>query len=227
VRLFERGVKFLTEANGATREVDTIAGACAGLRLPEQWGASKESFDFYDIKADVEALIAATGAAAEFAFEPASLPALHPGRSARISRQRVPVGWIGELHPGLVRALDLPQPVFLFELEVTAALATAIPAASEVSKFPQVRRDLAVVVDESITFSALRERVVLASPDALRAVRVFDVYTGKSVEKGRKSIALGLIYQDFSRTLTDIEADAAVAAVAKALSADLNARVRE
>lgn len=226
VRLFEHGARFLV-ADGATREIDTIAAIACGTRLPEQWGAGREPLDFYDVKADVQALLATTGDEASFAFEPGTLPCLHAGRAARIVRDGAPVGWLGELHPRLVRELEFVAAPVLFELDFAAALRVRIPAYKEISRYPQVRRDLAVVVDESVSFGALRERVTLSASSLLRDLRIFDVYRGPGVEAGRKSVALGLIFQDISRTLTDEDIDRAVAAVVADLRASLDAKIRE
>ena len=130
-----------------------------------------------------------------------------PGRAARLLRKGAPVGWLGELHPSLVKALEFTYPPVLFELDVEAALAVELPAYREISRFPQVRRDLAVVLDESVALSSLTERVTFTASSLLRDLRVFDVYRGPGVETGRKSVALGLIFQDISRTLTDDDVD--------------------
>ena len=228
IRLFEHGTRFELDGN-ATHEIETIAGLASGARLPEQWGVSKEArapADFYDVKADVAALIAETGAAETFNFEPGELAALHPGRSARVLRRGSPVGWIGELHPALVKALDFTYAPVLFELDM-GALAVKRAAFEDISRFPQVRRDLAVVVDEAVTLSTLAERVTLVTSSLLRGLRVFDVYRGPGLEPGRKSIALGLIFQDISRTLTDEDVDRLMASVVTDLRESLNARIRE
>jgi phenylalanyl-tRNA synthetase beta chain len=228
VRLFERGTRFAsTGAN--VNEIDTLSGVIYGARLPEQWGVGKAErapADFFDAKADVEALLAGTGAPQEFTFSMDSLACLHPGRAARVRRNGKEVGWIGELHPTLVRELDFTYTPVLFEIDM-AALAVVRPAFQEISRFPAVRRDLAVVVDEGVPLSALSERVVLAASSLLRQLRVFDVYRGPGVETGRKSVALGLIFQDITRTLTDEDADRAVASVVAELRVSLNAKIRE
>jgi phenylalanyl-tRNA synthetase beta chain len=229
IRLFEHGTRF--EVDGATtREIDTLAGLVSGARLPEQWGMPKEmrgAADFYDVKSDLEALVTATGQPQSFTFEGASHSALHPGRAARVLRCGREVGWIGELHPTLVQALDFTYPPVLFELDVDSALAVKRSAYQEISRFPQVRRDLAVVVDESVTLSTLAERVTLAASNLLRGLRIFDVYRGPGLEHGRKSVALGLIFQDISRTLTDDDVERLMASVKADLRENLNARFRE
>jgi phenylalanyl-tRNA synthetase beta chain len=235
VRLFEHGARFVgtgadRAAVGPTREVDTLAGIACGHRLPEQWGLPRDMrapVDFFDVKGDIEALLAATGALAEFTFEPHALSCLHPGRAARVLRNGQPVGWLGELHPSLVQALEFTYPPVLFELDVEAGLRIERPAYREVSRFPQVRRDLAVVVDESVALSSLTERVTFTASSLLRDLRVFDVYRGPGVEAGRKSVALGLIFQDISRTLTEDAVAALIAAIVADLRVSLNAKIRE
>jgi len=240
IRLFEHGSRFVPDTGSdntgrpaappAIREIDTVSGVALGLRLPEQWGLPREMrtpVDFYDVKADVEALLVATGARDTFRFEAASIPALHPGRAARVLRRERPVGWIGELHPSLVREFDFTYAPVLFELDWAGALAVEKSEFREISRFPQVRRDLAVVVDEGMALSALAERVTLVSSSLLRDLRFFDVYRGPGVEAGRKSVALGLIFQDISRTLTDEDVERLIAAVVADLRVSLNARIRE
>ena len=255
IRLFEHGARFVVSSvDGLTREVDTLAGIACGPRLPEQWGVPREMrapADFYDVKSDLEALFVATGAEKSFTLEPVSMPCLHPGRAARVLREGREVGFIGELHPSLVRELDFTYSPILFELDLggtvsgasaaprarlqqngaqsgfAAALAVEKPQHREISRFPQVRRDIAVVVDESVALSALAERVVFTASTLLQSLRVFDVYRGAGVETGRKSIALGLIFQDISRTLTDDDVERAMAAIVTDLRESLNAKIRE
>ena len=246
VRLFEHGARFLATASdqasgagpaagsraaaGATLEIATLAGIACGPRLPEQWGMPRDMrvpVDFFDVKGDVEALLAATGAGTQFTFEPRALSCLHPGRAARLLRNGQAVGWLGELHPSLVKALEFTYPPVLFELDVVAALALERPAYREISRFPQVRRDLAVVVDESVALSSLTERVTFTASSLLRDLRVFDVYRGPGVEAGRKSVALGLIFQDISRTLTEDDVTGLMTAVVADLRVSLNAKIRE
>ncbi|MBC8027363.1 MAG: phenylalanine--tRNA ligase subunit beta, partial [Steroidobacteraceae bacterium] len=196
VRLFEHGAKF-----GIGVETDLLAGIAVGARRPEHWGTKTVLVDFYDVKSDLEALFARTGAADEFAFVADSLSCLHPGRSARITRRGTTVGWIGELHPELVREFDFTYGPILFEIEYIAGLVAKMPRFEEISRFPRVRRDLAVVVDEKVSLRQLHERVTFAASSLLRDIRVFDVFRGPGIEAGRKSVALGLIFQDNSRTL--------------------------
>ena len=228
IRLFEHGTRFEL-SGGSTREIDSLAGVACGARLPEQWGIAKEgrvALDLFDVKADLMALIAATGDAGSFSFESAAHSALHPGRSARVLRRGETVGWLGELHPTLVKSMDFTYTPVLFELDV-AALAVRRSAYQEISRFPQVRRDLAIVVDESVTLSTIAERVTLSASSLLRELRVFDLYRGPGLEEGRKSIALGLIFQDISRTLTVDDVERLMSSVVADLREKLNARIRE
>ncbi|MBS0416289.1 MAG: phenylalanine--tRNA ligase subunit beta [Proteobacteria bacterium] len=230
VRLFEHGAKFAVE-NGGIREIDSLAGVATGTRLPEQWGIPRETrvpVDFYDVKADLQALFTATGLGDSIVFEApkAGLACLHPGRTARILRHGREVGWLGELHPSWVKELDFSQAPVLFELEMDG-LGVEKPQYREISRFPQVRRDLAVVVDETVALSALAERVRLSASSLLCELRIFDVYRGPGVEAGRKSVALGLIFQDISRTLTDEDVEQAIASIVTDLRTSLNAKIRE
>ena len=276
VRLFEHGARFevtagVTERDraaseeipsgeqaskspaGSTREIDSLAGISCGPRLPEQWGVPRDvgPADFYDVKSDLEALFVATGAEKSFVFESAALSCLHPGRAARILRDGREVGFIGELHPSLVRELDFTYSPVLFELELggtlsasavqasastqqnasaadfTVALRVEKPQHREISRFPQVRRDIAVVVDESVALSALADRVLSSASTLLQSLRVFDVYRGSGIETGRKSVALGLIFQDISRTLTDDDVERLMVSIVADLRESLNAKIRE
>lgn len=227
VRLFEHGARFTGAISSASAETDLLAGIAVGNRRPEQWGTRAAAVDFHDVKSDVEALFARTGAQKEFGFVADSLACLHPGRAARITRGGRDIGWIGELHPELVQALDFTYAPILFEVEYAAALTAKMPRFEEISRFPRVRRDLAVVVDEKVSLRQLHERVTFAASSLLRDIRVFDVFRGPGIESGRKSVALGLIFQDNSRTLADEDADRLLAAIRADLSATLGAGFRE
>jgi phenylalanyl-tRNA synthetase beta chain len=226
VRLFEIGNKF-DVSSGALREIETLAGVATGARSPEQWGLAHESLDFYDVKRDVETVLALTGDARSVRFEAQSLDCLHPGRSARIFRGDAAVGWIGELHPRLTKALNLSNTLFVFELEIASAFKANLLKFERISKFPSVRRDLAVVVDENVPLAVLRENVTVSASGLLSDLKVFDVYRGPNIDSRRKSVALGLILQDSSRTLTDDDADAVVASVVARLRDVLSATIRD
>lgn len=226
VRLFEVGRRY-SSAGDASVETEVIAGIASGSVWPQQWGAPAEKLDFFDVKADFEALIALTGAAHQFRFEAQTHPALHPGQSARIWRGERAVGWLGALHPEHAKRLDLTYPVFLFELETAAGLARDIPEFREISRYPAIGRDIAVIVDEAVPVEALRNIVRDSAGELLKDLTVLSVYRGSQIEKGKKSIALGLQLQDTSRTLTDDEADAVLAKVIEQLSGQLHAILRD
>jgi phenylalanyl-tRNA synthetase beta chain len=223
VRLMEHGVVFPVDA----AESDRLAGLALGPRWPEQWGGGREDTDFHDVRADVEAVLSLTGPNLRFSFSADTHTALHPGRSARIVRDGEPVGWLGELHPRLVRELGFVGSPMLFEIDIGKALRVVYPPYTEVSRFPQVRRDLAVVVEDAVSSDAILARVRAAASSLLRQVVMFDVYRGPGIESGRKSVALGLILQDKERTLTDEEVDRVVSAVRESLSEQLGAQFRQ
>ncbi len=225
VRLFEHGAKFVMQDN-VLKEINVIGGIACGHADPEQWATPKQAVDFYDVKADVEALIALQGGK-DWRFEAGAVSCLHPGRAAKILRGDRIVGYLGELHPELTRVLDLPSAPYLFEVELGALAITDLPKAEPLSRFPAVRRDLAVMVDESLTFNQLRESVTVGITEKLRELRVFDVYRGKGVETGRKSVALGLILQDKNKTLTDADVDAVMNGVRQRLERDVKATFRD
>jgi phenylalanyl-tRNA synthetase beta chain len=228
VRLFEVGRKFVvTDGQGTLQEVAVVAGLAAGPALPEQWGVTRTAVDFFDVRADVEALLRATGATDEFRFVPGSHPALHPGQTAEIRRGERQAGWLGRLHPELERQFELTYSALVFELEIDVALAARVPHFRDVSRFPGVRRDLAVVVAEAVPVQKLLDCVQNAAGGVLRDTTVFDIYRGAGIETGRKSVAIGLNLQDVSRTLTDEETDAIVARVVADLERECSATIRD
>jgi phenylalanyl-tRNA synthetase beta chain len=225
VRLFERGAVFL-RSGSAIIEAPRVAGVVAGARAPEQWGLGKEPADYFDVKSDVCAVLDLAGAV-DFTFEAAQETCLHPGRSALVRRNGAVIGRMGELHPSLSADLGFSGSCLLFELDITPAIIAPLPVPGEISRFPQVRRDLAVTVPLATPLSAIRSRVSVAAGSLLRELVVFDVYQGPGIESTRKSIALGLIFQDNNKTLKDEEADALMTIVASDLGANLDAKVRD
>jgi len=223
VRLFEIGRVFAPadESGAAPQETLRLAAVVCGHAVADHWDGSARAVDFYDLKGDVESLAAATNAKLEFRAQPR--PFAHPQRSASIWRENQCIGWIGQLHPRLPiyssGTASQSQPLFAFELDIEPLLHRPLPRMQAISKFPSVRRDLALVVDEHLPWSALAATVQQAAGSLLNELHLFDHYTGQGVESGRKSLAIGLILQDKSRTLTandciDVEA-AVLAAVAR------------
>ena len=212
VRLFELGTCFARQGSGYSH-VTRIAGVCYGHALPDQWGEAARSIDFYDVKADVEAL---TRARARFIA--ATHPALHPGQSAQVMVNGKHIGWLGGLHPKWQQHYQLPSGVVMFELALDPLLEREIPKYSEVAKFPSVRRDLAVVVDETVPAQALIDAMMAARADVINEIALFDQYRGKGIEQGKKSLAFLVVMQDTQKTLTDEEADSAVAGLLSELA---------
>jgi len=224
VRLFELGNVFAANAGGAPSETLRIAAAACGDAQGEQWSGKSHPVGFHDLKGDLESLAAVSGAQLE--FRPSQPGWAHPGRSADVYRGGVKLGWIGQVHPRLQRALDLDTDVVAFELDLAALLGRAIPRAGGLSRFPSVRRDLAFVVAEATPWAAVSETVKRAAGPSLRDLVLFDRYAGKGVETGFKSLAMGLILQEESRTLTERDVDAAVASVTAALQQEHGAVIR-
>jgi len=212
VRLFEMGGCFAAEA-GCYVQQERLAGLAYGTVLPEQWGAASRNVDFYDVKADVEALFAP----AVLKFVAATHPASHPGRSAQILLREKIVGWIGELHPQWQQQYDIPQAAVWFEVDLAILAQAWVPHAGEISRFQPVRRDLAVVVDENVTAQTLLD--VMRDVNAVHVVELalFDLYRGKGVEEGKKSLAFRVLLQDTQKTLTDADVDQSIACLLAAL----------
>jgi phenylalanyl-tRNA synthetase beta chain len=226
VRMFESGLVFVRQGD-EIKQINKLAAVVAGSQAPEQWGVEERPVDFYDVKGDVEALLELGGDAAAYAFRPDKHPALHPGQTARIERDGRPVGWLGAMHPRTQRALGLDSRVFLFEMELEALEQARLPAFEPLSRFPAIRRDLAIVVDEGVSADELRDCVSGAAGELLQELIVFDIYRGQNIEIGRKSFALGLILQDSSRTLNDKDVDDVLKNVVSRLEQDLGANLRD
>ena len=232
VRLFETGLCFSHPPNRASLDFDAIsqvkklAVVACGSRQDENWSNDQEPIDFYDIKGDLESLLALTGEPASFEFTATSHPALHSGQSADIRKDGKLVGHLGLLNPEIRKQLDIRSQVFLFEIEIDAIIVRKVAASSPLSRFPGVRRDIAVMVGRAVTSGALRACILAAADDTLYNLKLFDVYQGKGIDLNRKSLALGLTFQHASRTLTDDEVNNSLDKVVAALEATLGASLR-
>ncbi len=226
VRIFESGLRFI-DNNGDLKQELVLAGLVTGALLPEQWDAPARNADFFDLKADVEEIIRIGGQDGRVEFVAAGRPSLHPGQSARIELSGAPIGWIGMLHPALEKSLGLARSSYVFELLLEPLKAGKLPHFEPLSKFPSIRRDIAIMVDENTTFQQVKECVTKEAPEMLKDILLFDVYTGENVDSGRKSLALGLILQESSRTLMDEDVEKAVGAIIQGLMRDLGAQLRE
>jgi phenylalanyl-tRNA synthetase beta chain len=246
VRLFETGLRFWPGQNGLEQE-PMIAGVISGAALPAQWGEKTRNLDFFDLKSDVEDILALTAQPDAFIFVADKHPALHPGQTAKIVRHSQQdqqdtklkqisadnksedyeaIGWLGVLHPTVSQQIDLPQPVFVFELKLTAVMQRAIPRFEDIPKFPSIKRDLAIVVDEGVDAQAVTDCIRRASTTLLTNLKLFDVYQGKGIDSGRKSLAFSLTLQDKERTLTDQDVDVAIDDILSTLNQELGATLR-
>ncbi|MDA3808468.1 MAG: phenylalanine--tRNA ligase subunit beta [Thiomicrorhabdus sp.] len=228
VRIFETGLVFYkndSDPTGAT-QVPMMGGVIAGQVAASGWDEAERHVDFYDLKGDVETLIRMSHQLANIRFEACNHPALHPGQSASIMKDGKEVGIMGQLHPSLVKAMGVSGNVYMFQVRQDALMNMQIPAAQAVSKYPEVQRDLAFVVDESLSAQALIDAVVSVKSDIFKAVELFDIYRGQGIEPNQKSIALTLKIQHAERTLQDEEVEVLVADILKAAKQAVNAELR-
>ncbi|WP_434673988.1 phenylalanine--tRNA ligase subunit beta [Pseudomonas sp. R1-15] len=226
VRLFESGLRFVGQLDGLKQE-PMLAGVVCGSRLPEGWAQGRDVVDFFDVKADVEAVLGFAGALDAFTFVPGKHPALHPGQTARIERDGREVGYVGAIHPELSKTLGLDRPVFVFELVLAEVAQGKMPKFQELSRFPEVRRDLALVADVSVASSDVLAVIRENAGEWLTDLRLFDVYQGKGIDPHRKSLAVGLTWQHPSRTLNDDEVNTATQNILTSLEHRLNATLRK
>ena len=226
VRMFESGLRFVGQLEGLQQQ-PMLAGVVCGSRLPEGWANGRDGIDFFDVKADVEAVLNASGSLGEFTFAAGKHPALHPGQTARIERDGREVGFLGALHPELAKTLGLDRTVFLFELVLGEVVEGRLPKFHELSKFPEVRRDLALVAGRDVASSAVLEVIRENAGEWLTDLRLFDVYQGKGIDPDRKSLAVGLTWQHPSRTLNDDEVNAATQNILTSLEQRLNTTLRK
>ncbi|HJV24134.1 MAG TPA: phenylalanine--tRNA ligase subunit beta [Aromatoleum sp.] len=226
VRVFEVGRCFERQADGAPvsgfHQPVRVAALAAGPALSVQWGAKARQVDFFDLKGDLEALFIPQA----LSFEPVVHPALHPGRAASVMLEGRKIGVIGELHPVWVQRYELGSAPVAFELELDATLAARLPSYQEISRQPAVTRDLALVVDQSCAVARVLEVLREAAPAIVKAIELFDVYHGKGIEDGKKSLAFSVLMQDTQRTLEDSEVDAAMSAIVSHADITLGARLR-
>jgi len=218
--LFEIGAVF-HQAGGTYQETARVSGLAYGSAKPEQWAATNADIDFFDVKANVDALI---GKACS--YEKAEHSALHPGQCARILLQGKAIGWLGKLHPKWQQHYDLPKSTYLFELDADAVLNRELPVYNEVSKLLPVRRDLAVVLDENIAVETVLTAIRKANIPLVMDVALFDLYQGKGIADNKKSLALSVLMHDTQKTLTDNDADTVIANLLQLLANDFDAALR-
>lgn len=226
VRLFESGRTFLPQDGNILQE-RMLGGAVCGAALAEQWGMASREVDFYDAKADVEALLTLTGLGAEPAYLPGQHPALHPGQTTEIRHLGKRLGLMGLLHPEIQARLGLDQSVVLFELRLERLRRENPPIFREFSRFPSIRRDIAIIVPEATPAQAVLNCVQKVAGKLLVNLELFDEYRGKGIDSGRKSLALGLTLQDSSRTLNEADVERLMTEVISSLGSELGAVPRQ
>ena len=229
IRLFETGLRFVpdAEAPNSIRQEPMLAGVVAGRRYDEHWDANDKPVDFFDAKADVEALLALTGKEKTVTFNTETHSALHPGMSAAIYLDDKCVGWLGAVHPQFSKQLGTNGRVFVFELELAALTDRKLPQAQPISKYPANRRDIAITVKQTVKVGDIIKFVEKIGVNQLVGLNLFDVYTGQGIADGEKSLALSLILQDPGKTLEDAEIQAAVDSVIQGLESEFGAALRE
>ena len=229
VRLFESGLRFVpdTQADLGIRQDVMLAGVLSGNRYEEHWDLARQTVDFYDLKGDLEAVLELTGKLDAIEFRAEANPALHPGQSAAIYLQGERIGYIGVVHPELERKLDLNGRTLVFELLWNKVANRVLPDAREISRFPANRRDIAVVVAETVPAADIIAECKKVGANQIVGVNLFDVYRGKGVNEGFKSLAISLILQDTSRTLEEDEIAATVANCVAALKERFQATLRD
>ncbi len=223
IRLFEVGRVFKGTLNDIAQPRQ-IGGLIYGSNYAEQWSQKPREVDFFDIKADVEALLALGGG--QVRFEKESHPALHPGQSARVYKNDEAIGWLGAIHPKLNKSLDIDGKVYVFELSLNDVVDSVVPEFETLSKFPALRRDLALLVDDAVNAGQIEDCLSEIDSDILKSFQLFDVYSGEGVELGKKSLAVAFTLQHKERTLTDDEVDSLLKTVTETLSQKLNATIR-
>lgn len=229
IALFETGLRFIpdSDAPAGVRQEPVIGGALAGLRQAEHWDMPSSAVDFYDAKAAVEALLSTTADAASFTFKGMEHSALHPGQSAAILRNEQVIGWVGALHPRFEKALGLNGRTFVFELLLEPLSQRALPQAKEISKFPANRRDIAIVVKDQVQAADILSCIEKFGGNQLVGLNLFDVYRGKGIDQGYKSLAISLTLQDPARTLEEHEIQAVVERILASLSDEFGASLRD
>ncbi|ART81236.1 phenylalanine--tRNA ligase subunit beta [Oceanisphaera profunda] len=229
LRLFEQGLTFVPDANAenGVQQTPKLAGLLLGTVSAEHWDMAEKGSDFFDIKGDLETLLALSGHELDFSFARTDITALHPGQSAAVLYQGQQVGLIGAVHPSLLKKLGLKSQAYVFEVELSAITQRHVPLAADISRFPANRRDLALVVDNQVAAGDILDLVRKVGGNQLVGLNLFDVYQGAGISDGKKSLALSLVLQDTHRTLEEKEIADTVARIVTALSDEFSASLRD
>ena len=205
VRFFELGLRFdyqNAKSIEDLKQIPTLAMIAVGSKQIESWHGKAQVMDFFDLKGEVEEILAAGRVQVEYVRSDRKW--LHPGQSAEILVDGKSVGYLGRLHPSLENALDLST-TWIAELDQSAVLQTYVSNFTELSRFPSVRRDIALVISDKINVSEIQQLIEKTGGELLDSTWLFDVYTGQGVEQGKRSLAFALLWQHPSRTLEDAE----------------------
>jgi phenylalanyl-tRNA synthetase beta chain len=225
IRIFETGRQFVFE-NEKLQQQMMLSGLICGTTMPKQWGNNSRPADFFDLKGDLENIFKLTFAADQFTFQPGNHPALHPGQTAEIRRDGQYLGVIGALHPGITQLLKIEGFVFLFSMVLDSLTTARVPSHAPLSRFPEIHRDIAILIDQSIPAVNIQDTIREESRELLKDVDIFDVYQGKGIPSGQKSLALSLTLQHSSRTLVDEEVAKLMERILVVLKERFNAELR-
>ena len=223
IRLFEMGCCFVRNEATDCQQAEKLAGLCYGDAVSEQWGVATRTVDYFDVKADIEMLFGSRN----IHFEKFVHPALHPGKSAQISLNNQIVGWLGELHPRWQKKYEFQKNTVLFEIDLQALINKSMPVVKEIAKFPPVRRDMAIIIDNDVSVHSLLSGMLADKPAIVTDISLFDIYRGKGMENNKKSLAFRVLLQDTEKTLTDEEADGAMAILIEILEKRFGAVLRK
>jgi len=213
------------KSEGELEQKLMLSGLVSAGAIPKSWDASHRQIDFYDVKADFEVLLHLGGG--DIRFEPCNHHALHPGQSAKITKDAQTLGYLGLLHPQIAKAMDLEMDVFLFELDMDLLLKNTIPTFQSISKFPGTSRDIALILSKEVTAQALLDTVYRERGSILKNISIFDLYEGSNIGDGKKSIAIKLFFQDSDRTLEELEVTDFIDKMVRKLEQDFDAQLRD
>lgn len=223
IRLFETGLKFRKDGDAIDQQ-PMLAGVVVGNQLSENWANGRRTADFFDVKGELQSLFRMLGV--EIQFAPGHHPALHPGQTAELTRDGTHVGWLGTLHPQVQKKLELNGTILMFELFLNSVVSGYVPNFKDISKFPEVRRDLAIIIGSDVGFADVERVAKKHAGGTLTALRAFDVYEGESLGEGNRSLALSLFWQHPERTLNEEEVHTLFNGVIDALKGELGATLR-
>jgi phenylalanyl-tRNA synthetase beta chain len=225
VKLFELGACFQIR-DGKLQQVPKLGGLLAGPMHPDQWGMATREADFFDLKGALDTVMTTVFPGLTLGYEAGEHSALHPGQTAAILLDKQKIGIIGALHPGVLQAMGIKGRAYVFELELSGHAKPERKPYQEVSRFPEIRRDLAILVDQTIPAQAIQDTIKVSAGDWLKECFIFDVYQGQGVAPGLKSVALAMVLQHPVRTLVDEEVVALTDRVVQALKGQLGAELR-